>query len=74
MSGELVEISDAKLERIKANEPDGIVPGRVTLDDGREVIGALGDIASMRGKVTDITSFGGFTLYKASLKQPQSKY
>ena len=74
VSGELVEISDAKLERIKANEPDGIVPGRVILDDGREVIGALGDIAVMRGKVTDITSFGGFTLYKASLKQPQSKY
>ena len=68
--GELVEVSDEKLERIKANEPDGIVPGCVILDDGREVIGALGDIAVMLEKAVDITSFGSFAAYKASLTQP----
>ena len=40
----------------KANEPWGIVPGRVILDDGREVIGARDDIAGMRGKVPGITN------------------
>jgi len=67
VSGELVVISEAKLERIRASEPDGIVPGCVILDDGREVVGALGDIVVMRAKAIDITSFGSFAKYKASL-------
>ena len=67
--GELVEVSDEKMERIRANEPDGIVPGCVILDDGREVIGALGNLAVMLEKAIDITSFGSFALYKASLTQ-----
>jgi len=42
----------------------------VILDDGREVIGVLGDIAVMLDKAVDITSFGSFATYKASLTQP----
>tara|TARA_B100000686_G_C16609307_1_gene872931 strand:- start:718 stop:1092 length:375 start_codon:yes stop_codon:yes gene_type:complete len=66
VAGEIVEVPDERWPEILASEPPGVVPGPIELDDGREVIAALGDFEYMENHAVEITQFGSFAAYLAS--------
>lgn len=68
VAGELVEVSDERWPEIVASEPQGIVPGPIELSDGREVVAALGDPDYMERYAVEISAFGSFAAYLASLE------
>lgn len=68
VAGELAEISDERWDEIVATEPSGIVPGPIELDDGREVMAALGDPEHMGRHAVEITELGSFAAYLESLR------
>ena len=55
------------LASILLNEPPGLSIGKVTLDDGSEVLGVLGEPILCEAQ-KEISSFGGWRAYTASLK------
>jgi hypothetical protein len=66
---ELWEVPEAGIIQIMSLEPPGLSIGRVTLDDGREVLGVLAEpylLADQR----EITHFGGWRAYTASRVKP----
>jgi gamma-glutamylcyclotransferase (GGCT)/AIG2-like uncharacterized protein YtfP len=69
IAGELVEVDDARFGEILALEPPGITQGPVVLADGRIVSGAIGDPSRMAADGLEITRFGGFAAFRASLSE-----
>jgi quercetin dioxygenase-like cupin family protein len=55
------------LAAILLNEPPGLTIGKVTLEDGSEVLGVIGEPILCEAQ-KDISSFGGWRAYTASLK------
>jgi gamma-glutamylcyclotransferase (GGCT)/AIG2-like uncharacterized protein YtfP len=68
---EVWSVPAAGLATILQQEPAGLSIGKVRLTDGREVLGVLGEpILCESGK--EITAFGGWRAYTASLAQKRS--
>jgi gamma-glutamylcyclotransferase (GGCT)/AIG2-like uncharacterized protein YtfP len=55
---------------ILLNEPPGLSVGKVKLTDGSEVLGVLGEPVLCEGQ-KEITSFGGWRAYTASLEKSE---
>lgn len=65
--GELYEMSDAIWQHVEAGEPPGLYCGPVTLEDGRTVDGILYPQEMAVGTHKDISGFGGWREYVATL-------
>lgn len=65
--GELYEMSNETWQRVEAGEPPGLYCGPVTLEDGRMVDGILYPQEMAEGIHKDISSFGGWREYVATL-------
>lgn len=65
---EVWSVPPAGLASILLKEPAGLSIGKVKLNDGSEVLGVLGEPILCEGK-KEITSFGGWRAYAASLKK-----
>jgi hypothetical protein len=61
---EVWAVPPAELASILLKEPPGLSIGKVTLSDGSEVLGVLGEPVLCEGQ-TEITSFGGWRQYIA---------
>jgi len=64
---EIWTVSPAGLVDILLQEPPGLTIGTVRLADGSKVLGVLGEPILCEGQ-KEITSFGGWRAYVASLK------
>ena len=62
---EIWAVPPAGLATILLKEPPGLSIGKVTLTDGTEVLGVLGEPILCEGQ-KEITSFGGWRAYTAS--------
>lgn len=62
---EVWEVPVDGLAAILLKEPPGLTIGKVTLDDGSEVLGVLGEPALVEGQ-HEITGHGGWRAYLAS--------
>ncbi|MDF0606500.1 hypothetical protein HZU77_012690 [Neisseriaceae bacterium TC5R-5] len=62
---ELWQVPAAGLAQILQNEPAGLSIGKVLLDDGREVLGVLGEPFLCANR-TEITALGGWRAYRQS--------
>ena len=51
---------------ILSQEPPGLAIGKVTLHDGEEVLGVIGEPLTVEGK-KEITQYGGWRAYQAAL-------
>jgi gamma-glutamylcyclotransferase (GGCT)/AIG2-like uncharacterized protein YtfP len=63
-----LEVWDVPLDGLAGillKEPPGLTIGKVTLDDGSEVLGVLGEPALVEGQL-EITEHGGWRAYIAS--------
>ena len=58
-------VPPAGIAAILLTEPDGLCVGRVTLDDGSEVLGVLAEPALVEGR-REITAHGGWRGYVAT--------
>jgi hypothetical protein len=56
------------IARILLQEPPGLCIGKVTLSDGEEVLGVLGEPLLCEG-MKEITSYGGWRAYIAGLRR-----
>ena len=65
--GEIYEMSDETWARVEAGEPPGLYCGPVRLDDGRTLDGILYPREMAEGHHKDISSFGGWREYVATL-------
>lgn len=65
--GEIYEMPDDVWARVEAGEPPGLYDGPVELDDGRVLDGILYPRAMAEGKHKDISDFGGWRAYAATL-------
>lgn len=63
---EVWEVPLAGLGTILSQEPPGLAIGKVTLHDGEEVLGVIGEPLTVEGK-KEITQYGGWRAYQASL-------
>ena len=66
--GELYRVPKAVLQRVEAGEPPGLYRGPVHLSDGRVVDGILYPRERAEGIHQDISAFGGWRAYTASLE------
>ncbi|MFK8183003.1 MAG: glutamyl-tRNA amidotransferase [Phormidesmis sp.] len=57
----------AGLGIVLSQEPPGLAIGKVMLADGEEVLGVIGEPLTVEGK-TEITQYGGWRAYQASLE------
>jgi len=67
VSGELYRMSDDVWRRVKAGEPPHLYRGPVRLSDGRVVDGILFPRSLAEGRHKDISEFGDWRAYTASL-------
>ncbi|PZO51646.1 MAG: glutamyl-tRNA amidotransferase, partial [Phormidesmis priestleyi] len=51
---------------VLSQEPPGLAIGKVTLHDGEEVLGVIGEPLTVEGK-KEITQHGGWRVYQATL-------
>lgn len=58
-------VPPAGIASILVSEPDGLCVGRLTLDDGTEVLGVLAEPALVEGR-REITEHGGWRAYVGS--------
>tara|TARA_R110001592_G_scaffold121569_2_gene327371 strand:+ start:1958 stop:2338 length:381 start_codon:yes stop_codon:yes gene_type:complete len=65
--GEIYEMSDEIWAKVEAGEPPGLYCGPVELDDGRVLDGILYPREMAEGKHKDISEFGGWREYAATL-------
>ncbi|TCT03535.1 allophanate hydrolase [Aquabacter spiritensis] len=65
LAGEVWSLPYEGIGRLLARIPAPLGLGRVTLDDGREVLGFLAEAAGTEG-CPDITAYGGFRAFAAS--------
>jgi gamma-glutamylcyclotransferase (GGCT)/AIG2-like uncharacterized protein YtfP len=63
---EVWELPPEALVDVLSKEPTGLTVGKVTLADGRELLGVLGEPALVAGQ-REITEFGGWRAYRAEL-------
>ncbi len=63
---EVWEVPLAGLGTILSQEPPGLAIGKVTLHDGEEVLGVIGEPLTVEGE-KEITQYGGWRAYQASL-------
>lgn len=57
----------AGLGVVLSQEPPGLAIGKVSLEDGEEVLGVIGEPLTVEGK-KEITQYGGWRAYQESLK------
>jgi len=62
-------VSPEGLAQILMQEPPGLCIGKVTLSDGEEVLGVLGEPMLCEGQ-REITQYGGWRAYMASRRSP----
>ncbi len=60
----------AGLGIILSQEPPGLAIGKVTLQDGEEVLGVIGEPLTVEGK-REITAYGGWRAYQTALAGSQ---
>lgn len=60
----------AGLGVILSQEPPGLAIGKLTLDDGEEVLGVIGEPLTVEGK-REITEYGGWRAYQAALAKEE---
>lgn len=65
---EVWDVPVAGLAGILLSEPPGLSIGKVTLSNGEEVLGVLGEPALVEGH-PEITRFGGWRAYIANLEE-----
>ncbi|MEQ9554651.1 MAG: gamma-glutamylcyclotransferase [Rhodospirillales bacterium] len=65
--GEIYEMSAATWAKVEAGEPPGLYCGPVELEDGRILDGILYPREMAEGKHKDISDFGGWRAYAATL-------
>lgn len=65
--GEIYEMSDEIWAKVEAGEPPGLYCGPVELDDGRILDGILYPREMAEGTHRDISEFGGWREYAATL-------
>ena len=68
VAGEMYRMSDETWRRVEAGEPPHLYKGPVKLSDGRTVDGILFPRAQAEGRHTDISGFGDWRAYAASLR------
>jgi gamma-glutamylcyclotransferase (GGCT)/AIG2-like uncharacterized protein YtfP len=61
-------VPEAGIAAILLTEPDGLCIGRLTLEDGSEVLGVLAEPALVEGRC-EITEHGGWHAYVAAKRQ-----
>jgi len=66
--GELYRVPDDVLRRVEAGEPPGLYRGPVHLSDGRVVDGILYPRSLAESVHQDISAYGGWRAYTASLE------
>jgi hypothetical protein len=64
---ELWELSDEGILLLLSGEPEGLCLGKITLADGRVVLGILAEARILRN-CREITRFGGWRSYLQSMK------
>ncbi|MEM9163630.1 MAG: glutamyl-tRNA amidotransferase [Cyanobacteria bacterium P01_F01_bin.4] len=62
---EVWQVPLAGLGIVLSQEPPGLAIGKVTLHDGEEVLGVIGEPLTVEGK-KEITEYGGWRAYQAS--------
>jgi hypothetical protein len=65
---EIWQVPSIGLARLLLGEPEGLAIGRIILADGTTLLGVLAEAILCDGH-TEITSFGGWRAYQASLAQ-----
>jgi gamma-glutamylcyclotransferase (GGCT)/AIG2-like uncharacterized protein YtfP len=70
VAGEIYRMSEDIWRRVEASEPPGLYRGPVRLADGRTVDGILYPRALAVGQHKDISQFGGWRSYIATLRRP----
>ena len=69
VAGEMYRMSDDIWQRVEEGEPPHLYKGPVKLDDGRTVDGILFPRAQAEGKHKDISGFGDWRAYIATLQR-----
>ena len=69
VAGEIYRMTDEIWRRVEAGEPPHLYRGPVRLSDGRSVDGILFPRALAEGRHTDISDFGDWRAYIASLRK-----
>ena len=69
VTGEMYSISDEIFQRVKNGEPSGLYFGDVKLNNGSTVKGVLFPREIAESNHKDISNFGGWRAYIASLKK-----
>jgi AGZA family xanthine/uracil permease-like MFS transporter len=68
VKGELYRVPDDVLQRVEAGEPPGLYRGLITLRDGRRVQGILFQRHLAESVHRDISDFGGWREYIATIR------
>ena len=68
--GEIYDVPDDVWQRVEAGEPAGLYRGPVKLSDGRSVPGILFPRELAEGRHRDISAYGGWRAYQATLNAP----
>ena len=69
VAGEMYSMSDEIFQRVKNGEPSGLYFGDVKLNNGRTVKGVLFPRETAESNYKDISNFGDWRAYIASLKK-----
>lgn len=69
--GELFIVPDAVWKRVQHNLPPGIGHGPIMIDDGRMLEGEIGEIALVAQYGVDISDYGSWPAYLATLQQQE---
>jgi adenine/guanine/hypoxanthine permease len=67
VAGELYRLDLEHLEQLIAGEPPGLGVGVVELDDGERTLGIFWAALELPNTAADISEFGGWRAYRASL-------
>jgi gamma-glutamylcyclotransferase (GGCT)/AIG2-like uncharacterized protein YtfP len=70
VAGEMYRMNDDTWRRVEAGEPPHLYKGPVKLSDGRTVDGILFPRAQAEGRHKDISEFGDWRAYIATLRPP----
>jgi hypothetical protein len=64
---EIWQVPLAGFATVLSQEPPGLAIGKVTLSDGEQVLGVIGEPLTVDGK-REITQYGGWRAYQQALK------
>ena len=68
VKGEIYDVFLDHLQRVLENEPAGLGLGVVDLEDGAQCLGILWTLSRPPVRAVDITAFGGWREYQASIR------